>query len=495
MAVPPAIGRAAVLLLIVGAAAFISFRGVYEPDLWYHLAQGRENAAGRIVRENTFSFTYPAYRQRYASWLFDAAAYGAWRSMGGAGVQAFQALLLAVTFASVYRGARQGAPVVAAAAVLIAGVSVVEPRAIPRPHLASFAGLAMCMLIIERAVALRRIKPLWWAVPIVAVWSNFHVEAVFGAAALGVFAVCELIAPSVFTRSDARRALVIAAVCGLATLANPYGVGLWRYLIENRSVTGLLDIAELRPPYLGNHRGFFLYLVVAAAMLMLSARGVRLWEIALAAFAAGLGLRYLRFTPLVFIVTAPMIARRVADLMSRGLDGRAVLATAVALAVVGARVPIPSASSTWQIGDAAIEPPAFFSPRAIAFVRREGLNGPVFNSNNLGGYLAFNLYPDVRIFQDSRFQSYPPNHFRAILTASEALPDWTSFVAVDWAVLSRARPDGLSGAGHFPASDWATVFRDDAVEIVVRRSGRYGGLAAGKPPIGGAGDLFFEKGR
>jgi hypothetical protein len=474
-------GRASVGLLIVGAAAFFSFRGVYEPDLWYHLAQGRENAAGRIVRENTFSFTYPGYRQHYAPWLFDASAYGAWRAMGGTGVQALQALLLALTLGAIYRAARQTAPPIAAAAVVIAGIWIVESRAIPRPHLASFASLAICMLIIERAVSARRARPLWWAVPLAGVWSNFHVEAAFGAAAIALFALSELVRPSSLSRPDARLGLVIAAACGVITLANPYGIGLWRYLIENRSVTSLLDIAELRPPSLGGHRAFFLYLVVATATLILTPRGVRLWEFALAIPAAALGLSYLRFTPLVFIVTAPMVARRIADLMSRGVDGRAALATAMALAAAGARLPIESVGSIWKTGDAAIEPPAFFSPRAIAFARREGLSGPVFNSNNLGGYLAFNLYPDVKVFQDSRFQSYPPDHFRAILAASESLPDWTAFVAVDWAVLSPVRPDGLSGVGRFPASDWATVFRDEAIEIVVRRTGKFGGLAVRKP--------------
>jgi hypothetical protein len=478
MAVYPPFGRAAILLLIVAGAAAFSFRTVYEPDLWYHLAQGRENAAGRIVRENTFSFTAPAYRQHYAPWLFDASMFGAWRVRGGTGVQAVQALLLLATFAAVYRASRRSGPPVAAAAVLIAGIWVVEPRAIPRPHLVSFAGLAISMLIIERAVSSRRAAPLWWAVPLVAIWSNFHVEAAFGAVAIGVFALAELIRPSALSRRDAWHALAIAGLCGAATLANPYGIGLWRYLVENRSVTGMLDIAELRPPYLGTYRAFFLYLVVAAVILVLPARGIRLWEIAIVTLAAAAGLRYLRFTPLIFIVTAPMITRRIGDLMTRGLDGRAVLATAFALAIVSARLPVTRAFSIWQIGEAAIEPAGFFSPQAIAFVRREGLNGPLFNSNNLGGYLAFHLYPGARVFQDSRFQSYPPEHFRSILRASESPPEWPLLVApVDWAVLSRARPDALSGVGRFPASEWATVFRDDALEIVVRRTGRYGGLA------------------
>ena len=44
---------------------------------------------------------------------------------------------------------------------------------------------------------------------------------------------------------------------------------------------------------------------------------------------------------------------------------------------------------------------------------------------------------------------------------------------VDWAVLSRPRDNELSGTSRFPASEWAVVFRDQAIDIVVRRTGAY----------------------
>jgi hypothetical protein len=47
---------------------------------------------------------------------------------------------------------------------------------------------------------------------------------------------------------------------------------------------------------------------------------------------------------------------------------------------------------------------------------------------------------------------------------------------VDWAVLSIPRPNQLSGEGRFPIADWALVYQDDAIEILVRRTGRYAGL-------------------
>ena len=479
MPLSPIYGRAAVILLIAGAAAVFSFRAVYEPDFWYHLAQGRENLAGDIVRTNTFSFNYPDYRQRYAPWLFDASLYAIWKTAGGAGVQILQALLIAATFAVVYRSARERAPAIAAAAVLLAGIWVVEPRALPRPHLVSFVGFAICMLLMERAVSSRRTSALWWSVPLLAVWSNLHVEAVLGGITIAIFSIAELVRPSALSRRDALRATGIASLALAATLINPYGVGIWQYLLENRTVTQLLEVAELQPPQVMSYRAFFLYLIVAALILGSRLRHMHLWEIALAVAAAAAGLRYIRFTPLIFILTAPTVARQLAGWMAQGLDGRAVLVTAIALAVAGARFSVDGLTSNWQIGTEALEPRAFFSERAIAVARNEGLNGPVFNSNNLGGYLAFKLYPGTRIFQDPRFQSYPPDHFRAILQASESPSEWASLVSpVDWAVLSVPRPNALSGVGQFPVAEWASVFKDQAIEIVVRRHGRFSGVAA-----------------
>ena len=142
------------------------------------------------------------------------------------------------------------APAWSAAAILFLGFFILEPRAIPRPHLVSFAGMAVCTWLIERTAAARSLAPLVWAIPVVALWSNLHVECVFGVVLIGIFASAELIRPAALTRRGAARAVLIAAGCAAATAANPYGWGLAAYLYENISVPQILAIAELRPPYL-----------------------------------------------------------------------------------------------------------------------------------------------------------------------------------------------------------------------------------------------------
>ena len=205
-------------------------------------------------------------------------------------------------------------------------------------------------------------------------------------------------------------------------------------------------------------------------------RRIALWEALTLVVFAALGFRFLRLTPLVFLATAPMLASRLTIWSTRGLDGRAVLVTTLAAAVFLSRVPLTTMVGVMRVGGA--HPDIVFPAQALAFARSQGLNGPVFNSHNLGGWLAWTMYPEVRVFQDSRLQAYPPEHFRAILDASRSQPAWDALVSgVDWAILSLPRPNALSGPGRFPNSAWATVYSDEAVEILVRRSGRYAALA------------------
>jgi hypothetical protein len=466
------IARTAILLAAgVAAACVLSFRPIYEPDLWWHLAQGREAAAGRLVHTNVFNAFYGSYPQPYTPWLFDLGGYAAWRIGGGAAIQLAQALLLFLTLALTFAACRQRATVSATIAVLVLGWFVLEPRAIPRPHLVSFAGIAACALAIERARRRRSATPLVWIVPVVALWSNLHVECFLGVLFVTLFAACELIHGKSLSRREATRALTIAGACVLATLANPYGWGLARYLLENRHVPQFLNIAELRPAYLPNYRSFFVYSALCAALLVWRARTTALWEIVVAVVFAALGVAFLRFTPLVFLVTGAILAERLGWLVSRGVDGRALVLTVLATGLITARQPL-AAFNRMEIGTRAVAPPQFFPPAFAQIVRRAGLHGPAFNSMNLGGFLAWELYPDGRIFQDGRLQAVPPDHFLSILKASRTIEEWEALMhdrGIDWAVISLPRPNELSGAGHFREPMWMVVFEDDAVRIVVRR--------------------------
>jgi hypothetical protein len=465
---------------LFAAAALVSFRSTYEPDLWWHLAQGREVAAGHLVRTNLFSFVYRDYPQPYTSWLFDVGAYLLWTWLGPAALQAVQAVLIAATLGAGAVACRLRSSTAATVAVCLFGWLIIEPRAMPRPYVLSFLGLAVCAYLMERARVERSWRPLRWAPVVIAAWANVHVECVFGVAALGLFGFCEWLRPRDLSRSDATKAIGLAAVALLATAVNPYGFGLLRYLFENSFVPQVIRIAELQPPYLPNYRGFFAWSILGGLLLAIRWRRVTWSEAAIVALFAVLGFRYLRLTPMLFLVSAPLVARGIDDLQAFGIDRRAAAVTALVAVLVMARVPVTALVRSIHVGGDALAPPEFFSARAMQFARDRGLAGPAFTSMNLGGYVAWELYPSTLVFLDSRLQAYPPAHFRAVMDASRDPGAWERLTAgVEWAVLSLPRVNALSGVGQFGQAEWGTAFRDPAIEIVVRRAGPYGPLAPG----------------
>jgi hypothetical protein len=471
--------------VLVAAACLISFRSTYEPDLWWHLAQGRETAAGHIVRTNVFSAAYRDYPQPYTSWLFDLGGYVVWTRVGPRGMQALQALLIALSLGAVALACRLRSSTAATVAVCALGWIVLEPRALPRPHLVSFAGMAAMTYLIERSRVSRSWRPLLWTVPVTVAWANFHVECIFGVALVGFFAAGEWILPRSLSRREARGALLVALGCVLATLVTPYGMGLWRYTFENSGVPRLLNVAELQPPYLPNYRGFFALTALTVLACGLNWRRMALGEAFSILVFGALGWRYLRLTPLLFFACAPAIAQgldaveHTVGTRGRPFRGSSVPAGAVAvLALLLSRVPIPGLVRGMQAGGNALEPGDVFSPAAMRFAREHHLTGPAFTSINLGGYVAWQLYPDAQVFIDSRLQAYPPEHFRAVDRAAGDRDAWEALTqGVDWAILSVPRVNPFSGTGRFDERFWGTAYRDQAIEILVRRHGHYGGLA------------------
>jgi hypothetical protein len=466
-------GAAIFVVVVLAGAALVSFRGTYEPDLWWHLAQGREIAAGRLVRANLFSFTYPDYPQHYTAWLFDLSSYALWTHLGATSLQVAQALTIALTLLVVASTCRLRSSLAAAAAVGFFGWLIIEPRALPRPHVISFLGLAACAYLVERARVEGSWKPLRWTPLLIALWANVHVECVFGVAVVGLFGAGELLHPRSLPRRDAALVVAIAALSLCATVVNPYGFGLLRYLYENASVPQIVNIAELLPPYLPNYRAFFVWGVVVALALALRWRTAALADALILLCAGYLAFKHLRMTPLFFLVSAPLVARAIDDLRRFRVDSRAVAVTAAAATLVLARVPLPAMVGELRAGRYALMVPEFFSEAAMQFARDRHLSGPVFTSMNLGGFVAWELFPSAQVFVDSRLQAYPPEHFRTIIEASKDHLGWQAITAgVDWAVVSLPRVNQLSGVGQFRSPEWRVAFEDRSTQILVRQKPR-----------------------
>ena len=102
--------------------------------------------------------------------------------------------------------------------------------------------------------------------------------------------------------------VLLLASCSSHTLGLALG-------IQRHDVTTLwvkdaqvIRIAELQPPYLPNYAPFYVYLIATLGLLATQSQRRRWWECLAIGLFAFLGLRYLRFTPLLLCASAPLVA-------------------------------------------------------------------------------------------------------------------------------------------------------------------------------------------
>ncbi len=421
------------------------FTPVSDSDTGWHVAVGRLVLGGTLQHSNAFSWAWGNHPWYPTSWLYDAALAG-WVGVlpGALGAQLLTFALLAGTVWALCAACdREGTAWVAPAIAIL-----LVPRLVPRPHVASWALLAAVLALAPRDTRRRGL-----CVALVAIGGNLHAGAVFAAFVLALHAL------EAFWRTRRRGELAIAALAGLALLANPGVLFNARYLLEHLlHVNDVIQLKEFEPPLPWMRPAFFALLPIALVLAVRRRRERPSLLIATVVFA-GLGLRALRMVAEAEMVWAPTLAWGLSQVRWPALVGVA----GAALAALSLRLSPPRLSLAW---DQRLVP-----ERAVRFLDSQRISGAGFNAFRDGGYLEM-ARPGVQAFIDSRVQAYPDEAWRDLQEAektAESFQAWLRRVGCEWAVATRVRE--RLGGWHLlhDSKDWALVYWDDASEVFVRR--------------------------
>jgi Flp pilus assembly pilin Flp len=261
-------------------------------DTGWHLRTGEWILAnGRVPDRDIFSFTKAGEPWYAWEWLWDVIFGWLHQNWGMAAVVLASSLVLALTFALLFRLVRRACDheFIAAAVTLVAcGASALHWLA--RPHLFTLLFLVILLSILER-VREGRTRLLLWLPPLFVLWTNLHGGFIAGIAVILAYGAGELASWLVEADQEHRRAalarakpyLVTALAAAAASFVNPYGyklhVHIWRYL---------------RDPFLYRHISEFLSADFQRAdaiyfELLLLAGGLAAWR----------SLRRREFTPVI----------------------------------------------------------------------------------------------------------------------------------------------------------------------------------------------------
>lgn len=415
-----------------------------DADLGFHLATGRAVLAqGAIPARNVMTFAEPDHAWLDHSALSSVALELAHRAAGLRGTLALEALLLVATALFVLGAARRlGARPAVAAAVCALGAWAAAFRFVARPllfsNLALAAALFACAVALERARAAEHKRAAIAASGAglsLALGAQLHAGAVFVAIALVGMAAALALEPFVrrktapfLERDLARRgALVllgaalggIVAAGALLTLYHPFGVRVLSvpFRIGSDPYLGK-HIVEFRAPYelpLRVMAPFFLYLAVAAVVVVASLRKAPLPLLLPIVFGFSLALRHGRFVDLAFVAGAPALAALASARLPR-LPKEPAVAIVIALAAVLDRTSIAPP----KIGlAAAVWPTPLFDA-----VDHAGIRGPAYVQDGWAGPFLERYWPRERVFFHPVFEAYSDEHAHLYQSIRYGEPGW-----------------------------------------------------------------------
>ena len=301
------------------AVAILEFSYVTaDPDLWGHIYFGADHwQTGGLRRADPYSFTANGLPWINHEWLAELIFYLVYYILGDAGLLLGKLLLGLTVVLMVWRmSTRQGFHPLVAAAVFTAAVFTMKPGFMIRPQLFSFL-----LFTVELAIfhAYRQGRRTWMAgLPIVmALWVNLHGGFLVGGLLAGLFILTE--STEALRIGDKQQALTLwvwGLAGALATLLNPYGIGLHRLLLYTLSLPrSITEWAPVSLPCL-EFAGFKILGLFVLVALWIQRRNLFHWE-ALAITTIGIAaMRQQRHMVFFGIIAVPFLV----DVFSRRLQ-------------------------------------------------------------------------------------------------------------------------------------------------------------------------------
>jgi hypothetical protein len=428
----------------------------------------RTHAIPRALGAETFTATGAAWLPQ--EWLFGIFATLAHPGIGFALFGAFAAACAVGALAlTALRALRRGAsPIASAIVVACAGVGLVESFGV-RAQVVAWPLLALFLLLLDTE------SPwMWMAVPVAALWSNFHASAMLAP----VLAACATLGVALEERrwnDRVRRSLLLTAACSLAICCNPFGIELPRYAamlfgspikhyINEWKITGLGDTSFA----LGA-----LPLLVGAVVFGIGARERR-WKDVVVFLAFGyLLLSAARNIALFGLAAAPLVAVGLSRALPRAVSAPATrLARLGKLGITAFSVVLSAVVAFSLVRSAPTEAGRKLPTGALAMVERTGMHR-LFCADF--AWCSLVLPPDggeprVRTFLDGRADPFPFVVWSDFVGIVRLSPGWRAKLdthGVDAVLVALDAPLGQALA---LTPEWRSAYHDAGFRLYVRRA-------------------------
>jgi hypothetical protein len=471
-----------------------------DSDAGWHIRAGESMLATRTLpHADPYSFTRAGQPWFAWEWGSDLAV-GVAHQAGGLGAVAF---LYALAIAgSVWLWFRLNW--VLDGNFLIAGLfavpmlSTVNIHWLARPHVLSWLFLLTAIIGAEKVGQAIRLPTWRWLLATAALtvlWANIHASFFFAPLICIIYAVGHAARPLIWNLDPsgewrkARWFCLAAAVCGAASLLNPYGWQLHRHLFSYLTDYDLMArIGEFQSFNFHAEGAFQIALTLGLAMLgaALALGQKQLSRFLLASALIFAALRSARGLPLVGLALLPIAnaaitralaeARDLRPALRRGVDSflaysnglRAIDAqfSGIALAPIGAcllfailRMPAIAAHTGF--------PPDQFPVVAAAEVDKLPPGARILAPDKFGGYLIYRFRGTRPVFFDGRSDLYGSEFLKQYARLTQLRPGWRAQLD-EFGFTHALLPNDYSLVPALEALGWKRLYRDGTATLLAR---------------------------
>lgn len=478
----------AVLLLISGYQ-----KQQWDTDIFWALKSGEWILSNLSVPDSDpFSYTFGGMPWIDFTWGFQVLAHLFYSYLGDwFGLFILRSILVSLTFGFLYLTLRliivERAFIIA---ILFMAFAAAQPRLFIRPHLFEYFFISLFFLLLTLYEKKEKTVFLFLIVPAQVLWINCHSSSILGIWIVGCFAAGEAIEnlinggpSSLFNRKTVSLSAVAAAL-PLASLINPYGYKLLMLPFAHQAVDNadaLRHIEEwARPdlrelffsfyPYPTDRFSIFLFCAGIAACWALAPRLIRVRSIFIVAGALYLASNHVRWAPLFAFIAAPVLAEGISAIRNK-VEGRVVVkfaALILALFLVSTHLyEYLGETSTKNMGLGIAE--GRFPDKTVAFMKREGIKGRVYNDYVFGGYII-NELPEVKVFIDGRTPTLYSPYFFWTSRMAERMDRWKRLEEEHGINIALIKPESALCSVLGESPEWSAVAIDDVSALFLKRS-------------------------
>jgi hypothetical protein len=360
---------------------------------------------------------------------------------------------------------------------LLAAIVCIHYHLLERPHLFTNLALAVQVTLVETWLRGGRDR-LWWLVPAYALWANLHGGVIIGLATFGLYAAGQ--ATEALTATEpveasrrwnvVRRLALVALICLLAAMLNPRGAELIAYPLKYTGHGTLAaDITEWTSPDFREFKPMEVLLLALLALGLVSRGGARPTEVLLALAGLHLFLQSKRNIVFVALFVLPAAVERLGRLVQGRPFARKFALPGGGLALLACFVVGVSAHVVvWQPPRVSAD---YYPDGAVAFLRDHPRTEPMLNEFVFGGYFVWNLFPQYRVFLDSRTDLFfDQDVFAEYLAVFKLAGGWMKVLEkyrIGLAVFEYGHPLATALAA---TGDWDELYRDKLSTIWAKRT-------------------------